>query len=191
MAEEFTNNPYDSLRHLSEMWEKGLNELLLASINNHDLIRMTNFGVGAHSRYVERLKRNQELIAGLMNIPTKNDVANVAKLTVQTEEKLDALQQQIWNLEDCFLDATKEQQNLTKEYMGFMLKLNKEWEKSNKDFMEVKKLSGELKKLKQEFSDVHELKKNLAELKDEIIQFKELLKNEKDEAKLTTVGAAE
>lgn len=199
MSEEHTNNPYDSFRRLSAMWEKGLNDLLLTSIDNKDLIRMTNLSIGMHARYVERLKRNQELVAGLMNIPTKNDVANVAKLTIQAEEKLDTLQQQIWNMQDSFLVTTKEQQQLVREYMEFMLKLNKEWEKSATDFKEVKKLSGEIKKLKQEFSNIDELKKNLGELKHEIIQLqetkaevdqlKELLKKEKDEATLTTVGA--
>lgn len=197
MSEKQTNNPYESFRRLSEMWEKGLNDLLLTSIDNHDLIRMTNLGIGLHSRYVERLKRNQELMAGLMNIPTKNDVANVAKLTIQTEEKLDILHQQIWNLQDCFLVTTKEQQELMKEYMEFSLKLNEEWEKSAADFKEVKKLSGEIKKIKKEVSDLNELKNSLTELKHEMTQlmetktevdyFKELLKKEKDEARIPTV----
>ncbi|WP_404332808.1 polyhydroxyalkanoate biosynthesis repressor PhaR [Mesobacillus maritimus] len=201
MSEEQTYNPYDSFRRLSEMWEKGLNDILLTSIDNKELIRMTSLGVGMHSRYVQRLKRNQELMATMMNIPTKHDVANVAKLTVQAEEKVDTLQQQIWALQDSFALANTEQQQFIKEIMNFNQKLNKEWEKLSIDITETKKLSGELKKLKQELEASQEIKATLEEVKNELVhlretkaeveQLKELLKREeKEEAALTTAGLA-
>jgi hypothetical protein len=200
MSEEHTNNPYDSFRRLSEMWEKGLNDILLTSIDNKELIRMTNLGVGMHSRYVQRLKRNQELMANMMNIPTKHDVANVAKLTVQAEEKVDTLQQQIWALQDSFAIANTEQQKFIKEIIEFNQKLTKEWEKLSTDFTETKKLAGEVKKLKQELAASQEIKATLDEVKNELVHLretraevellKELLKKEKEEAELTTAGLA-
>jgi hypothetical protein len=198
MSEEQTNNPYDTFRRLSEMWEKGLNDLLLTSIDNKELIRMTSLGVGMHSRYVQRLKRNQELMANMMNIPTKHDVANVAKLTVQAEEKVDTLQQQIWALQDSFALANAEQQQFIKEVMEFNQKLSKEWDQFSTDFSEARKLTGELKKLKQELTASQEIKSTLEEVKNELVhlretklevdQLKELLKKEKEEAALTTAG---
>lgn len=200
MSEEQNYNPYDSFRRLSEMWEKGLNDLLLTSIDNKELIRMTSLGVGMHSRYVQRLKRNQELIASVMNIPTKHDVANVAKLTVQAEEKVDTLQQQIWALQDSFAIANTEQQQFIKDIMDFNQKLQKEWEKLSTDMTDTKKLSAELKKLKQELAASQEIKATLDEVKKELVhlretklevdQLKELLKLEKEKATLTTAGVA-
>jgi hypothetical protein len=32
------NNPYDSIKQVSEMWEKGLNGLLFQSLDNNPLI---------------------------------------------------------------------------------------------------------------------------------------------------------
>jgi len=198
MSEEQTNNPYDSFRRLSVMWEKGLNDILLTSLDNKELIHMTNLGVGMHSRYIQRLKRNQELMANMMNIPTKHDVASVAKLTVQAEEKVDTLQQQIWTLQDSFTLANKEQQQFIKEMMEFNQKLNKEWEKLSSDFTEARKLTGELKKLKKELTASEDIKAALEEVKKELVhlretkaevdQLKELLKKEKEEAVLITGG---
>jgi hypothetical protein len=108
-------NPYDSFRQISEMLEKGLNGLLFQSINNNPLIQVTKLGIEANSRYIELLKRNRELMANYMNLPTKNDVANAVKQTMQAEEKIDILEEQIWNLQDSFSLATQEQNKVLGE----------------------------------------------------------------------------
>ena len=41
----------------------------------------------------------------------KNDLANVAKLSVQTEDKLDSLEEQIWNLSDSVARTNKEMES--------------------------------------------------------------------------------
>lgn len=201
MSDENMNNPYESFRRLSEMWEKGLNDLLIQSIDNRELIRMTQLGVGVHSRYVERLKRNQELMANIMNIPTKNDVANVAKLTIQAEEKVDTLQQQIWSLQDSFALANQEQHKLLAEIMEFTKQLHTEWVHSAKDLAEAKKLTTEMKKMRQELVEAKDLQESLLELKQELIHFsdmknevnvlRELLKKEKEETALAVAGTVE
>jgi archaellum component FlaC len=50
-----------------------------------------------------------------MNLPTKNDVANAVKQTMQAEEKIDILEEQIWNLQDSFSLATQEQNKVLGE----------------------------------------------------------------------------
>ncbi|MCM3669204.1 hypothetical protein M3181_09335 [Mesobacillus maritimus] len=196
MGEEYTSNPYESFRVFSEMWEKRLNDLLIKSIDQRELTMLTQLGVTAHSRYIERMKRNQELIANMINIPTKKDVANVAKLTVQAEEKLDILQQQIWELQDAFTLAFREQNKLFKEFMEFNQNLQTEWDKSKKELIEVKKINTEVKKLRQELADyqgtktiVEELKTELTQLKEiksEVAQFKEMVRMENQKKPLVT-----
>ncbi len=51
-------------------------------------------------------------MASYMNIPTKSDVAKVAKLSIQAEEKIDILEEQIWNLQESFELANKENQRI-------------------------------------------------------------------------------
>jgi hypothetical protein len=53
------------------MLEKGLNGLLFQSINNNPLIQVTKLGIETNSRYIELRKRNRELMANYMNLPTK------------------------------------------------------------------------------------------------------------------------
>lgn len=154
-------NPYDSFLRVSEMWEKGLNGLLFQSIDNNPLIQMTKVGIEANSRYIERLKRNRELMANYMNLPTKNDVANAVKQTIQAEEKIDILEEQIWNLKESFALATDAQNKMLGEILEFTKHIHSEWQKTS---LELAKLS---------------------EIKNEFEAMKELLQKEKEEPVLT------
>lgn len=200
MSNDKKYNPYESYRRIGEMWEKGLNGLLFQSLDNNELIRMTRFGIETHSRYMEILKRNQELMAGYMNLPTKSDVANVAKLTIQAEEKVDILEDQIWNLQESFALANQEHLKLFGEMMEFTKKIQSEWLKTAQELAETKKLSGDVQELRQELAEAKKIKTDLKELKQELVQLteikqefaamKELLKKEKEEPVLATAGPA-
>ena len=147
------NNPYNSLRQVSGMWEKGLNGLLFQSIDNNPLIQITKLGIEANSRYIETLKRNRELMANYLNLPTKMDVANAVKQTIQAEEKIDILEEQIWNLQESFALATEEQNKMLGEIMEFTKLVHSEWQKVTQElakFSEMKNEFEEMKKLLQE-----------------------------------------
>ncbi|WP_053363147.1 hypothetical protein [Bacillus sp. FJAT-27251] len=184
--------PYDfftSYRKISEMWEKGLNDFLFKAVDNKELIGLTKIGVDAHSRYVERLKRNHELIASYWNLPTKKDVANVAELTIQAEEKVDMLEQQIWSMQDAFASTFKEQQTLIQNVMEFNQQMHGELIKA------AKGLSADVKKLRKEIEETEELKTNfdemrqeladLAGMKEDLEEMKNLLKQENVQPELT------
>jgi hypothetical protein len=57
-----------------------------------------------------------------MNLPTKNDVGNVVKQTIQAEEKIDILEEKIWNLQESFALATEEQNKMLAEIIEFTTK---------------------------------------------------------------------
>lgn len=199
MSKDKTYDPYESARRISEMLEKGLNGLLFQSLNRNDLVRMTKVGLESHSRYMEILRKNQDLMAFYMNLPTKNDVANVAKLTVQAEEKMDILEEQIWKLQDSFTVANKEQLNLFKELLNFTKQMKAEWLKTAQELAETKKISENLLEMQQEFAEAQSIKAELTELKQELVQLKELkkefsemkelLKKDKEEPALASSGA--
>ncbi|WHX98546.1 polyhydroxyalkanoate biosynthesis repressor PhaR [Neobacillus sp. DY30] len=141
-------NPYDSLRQISEMWEKGLNGLLFQTINYNPLIQVTKMGIDANSRYIEMLKRNRELMASYMNLPTKNDVANAVKQTMQAEEKIDILEEQIWNLQDSFTLATQEQNKVLEEILEFTKHIHLEWQKASEELAALSDLKSEFEVMK-------------------------------------------
>lgn len=51
-----------------------------------------------HLNTINGLKENTEVLSQQMNFPTKNDIANVAKLVTQIEEKVDSLEESILQL---------------------------------------------------------------------------------------------
>jgi len=141
-------NPYDSFRQISEMLEKGLNGLLFQSINNNPIIQLTKLGIEANSRYIELLKRNRELMANYMNLPTKNDVANAVKQTMQAQEKIDILEEQIWNLQDSFALATQEQNKVLGEILEFTKHNHLEWQKASQELAVLSEMKNEFEEMK-------------------------------------------
>lgn len=141
-------NPYDSFRQIGEMLEKGLNGILFQSINNNPLIKMTKLGIEANSRYIELLKKNRELMANYMNLPTKNDVANAVKQTMQAEEKIDILEEQIWNLQDSFALATQEQNKVLGEILEFNKHIYLEWQKASQELAALSEMRNEFEAMK-------------------------------------------
>jgi hypothetical protein len=143
------NNPYDSIKQVSEMWEKGLNGLLFQSLDSNPLIQMTKIGIEANSRYIEMLKRNRELMANYMNLPTKNDIANAVKQTIQAEEKIDILEEQIWNLQEGFTLATEAQNKMIGELIDFTKHLHSEWQKASQELAQLTVMKKELEEMKE------------------------------------------
>jgi uncharacterized coiled-coil DUF342 family protein len=148
MSNDRLTNPYDSIRRVSEKWEKGINGLLFQTIDNNALIQMTKFGLEANARYIEMLKRNRELMASYWNIPTKKDVANAVKQTIQAEEKIDILEEQIWNLQDQFTSAYEEQNKLLIEILEYTKRVESEWKKASQELAQIEELKSEFEALK-------------------------------------------
>ncbi|WP_404330969.1 polyhydroxyalkanoate biosynthesis repressor PhaR [Mesobacillus maritimus] len=201
-------DPYKGFRELTGMWEKQMNSLLLSWSDNTDYIKLSNVGLQTHTRYIEMLKRNQEIMASFMNMPTKTDVKNVAKLTIQAEEKIDALEEQIWNLQDSFSAINKENMEFFGELVGLSKQMKEELDKNVKELRDAKKVKSDLQKLRKELSDTNELraelqelkrelsevnglKMELQELKQELVQYKETKNKEavKEKKELELAGA--
>jgi len=163
-------DPYKGFRELTGMWEKQMNSLLLSWSDNTDYIKLSNVGLQTHTRYLEMIKRNQEIMANFMNMPTKTDVKNVAKLTIQAEEKIDALEEQIWNLQDSFAAINKENMEFFGELVALSKQMKEELDNNVKELREAKKVKSDLQKLRKELSDTNELKAELQELRRELTE---------------------
>jgi predicted RNase H-like nuclease (RuvC/YqgF family) len=94
-------------------------------------------------------------MAGVMNIPTKKDIANVAKLSLQTEEKIDILEEQVWNLQDSLESLNKGNVAMFQEMMTIIKQMNDE-----SAFIQT-----EFQNLRQEISQLTDIKQELAALK--------------------------
>ncbi|WHY79097.1 polyhydroxyalkanoate biosynthesis repressor PhaR [Neobacillus sp. WH10] len=184
------NDPFEGFKLIGEMWEKQLNGLLYMMTDNNEFVQLLKVGTESHARYIELLRKNQELMAGVMNIPTKKDVANVAKLSVQTEEKIDILEEQIWNLQDSIGLLNKENLEMFQEVVSVVKQMKRELQKMALEITETKKIQAELKELRQGLVDIKIIQINLQELRKEMEEIKGIkteLKGVNDAADTTAI----
>jgi predicted RNase H-like nuclease (RuvC/YqgF family) len=180
-------DPFESFHKLSLLWEKQINDFNYHWTDNKDFIKMSNTGTEINSRYLETFKKNQEALAGVLNLPTKNDIANVATLTVQAEEKIEALEEQIWVLQDTMKSQNKEIESvveISKEIIKLTKQLKTELVKTKKEQIETKELKAELQEMKFELM-------KLTNFKEEFESIKGLLeKNKEVDRELAGSGTA-
>jgi chromosome segregation ATPase len=150
MSNEKIFDPFVGFNQLSEMWDKQVNGLLYNLTDNKEFVRTASFGINKYSFSLERLRKNQELFASLMNIPTKKDVANAAKQSIQTEEKIDILEEQIWKLQDSVSSITKENVGMFEEILTIVMQMKNEFEKMSQELAEAKKMNDDLQELRKE-----------------------------------------
>ncbi|MEH7177434.1 polyhydroxyalkanoate biosynthesis repressor PhaR [Neobacillus vireti] len=168
------NDPYDSFKKYSEIWEKLINDFIQLWTNNQEFAGMSPVGTEANSRYLEAFRKNQEALAGILNIPTKSDLTNVASLTLQTEEKIETLEEQILKLQDSIQIQNKEIETVVevaKEIIKLTKQLKTELVKTNKELVYTKDLQSELQEMKSELN-------KLSHFKEEFDMIKELLKKD-------------
>ncbi|WP_249366442.1 MULTISPECIES: polyhydroxyalkanoate biosynthesis repressor PhaR [Neobacillus] len=170
-------DPYESFHKLSLLWEKQINDFIYLWTNNNEFVKMSNFGTEVQTRYLEQLKKNQEAFASVLNLPTKSDVTNVANLTIQAEEKMEALEEQIWDLQDSVKSQSKEIASVvevSQEIIKLTKQLKQELVKSKKELADTKSLHAELQEMKFELL-------KLSNFKEELDAIKGLIEKEKTE----------
>jgi len=187
MSDNKNFDPYETLHKFSVLWEKQINDFILLLTNNKDFIKMSEGGTDLHSRYLETFKKNQEALASALNFPTKNDVTNVANLTLQTEEKMEALEEQISDLQNSVKSQNKEIESIvevSKEIIKLTKQLKTELVKTKKELSETKNLHAELQEMKLELVKLNDFKQ-------EFETIKALIKEEKSTEPLSTVALGE
>jgi predicted RNase H-like nuclease (RuvC/YqgF family) len=168
MPSKSSFDPYDSFKKYSEMWEKQINEFIYLWTDNHEFVKMANLGTDVQSRFLETFKKNQETFASVLNMPTKNDVANVANLTIQADEKIESLEEQIWALQDSVKSQSKEIESVvevSKEIIKLTKQLKIELVKTKKEQVDSKNLQSELQEIRNELFKINSFKEDFEILK--------------------------
>lgn len=176
MAKEKMYDPYEGIKQISEMWEKQINRLLFMAADNNEFVRLANTGLGVHSRYMELFRKNQELMAGIMNIPTKKDVANVANLSIQAEGKIDILEEQIWKLQDGLSEINKENLALFKEMVKMVKQMQVEFHRTIQEVSELKKMKDDFQEIRKDLVDIKIIQVNLRDVREDLEEIKETQK---------------
>lgn len=168
MSDKKSYDPYESLHKFSQLWEKQINDFIYLLTNSKDFVKMSNLGTGIQSRYVEAFKKNQESLASVLNLPTKNDVTNVAALTLQAEEKMEALEEQIWEIQDSVKSQSKDIESIvevSQEIIKLTKQLKTEFVKTKKEMEDTKNLHAELQEMKFELMKLNNFKNEFETIK--------------------------
>ncbi|MEK4536371.1 polyhydroxyalkanoate biosynthesis repressor PhaR [Peribacillus sp. FSL K6-1552] len=169
MVDQKTFDPYDMFKKFSDQWEKQANDFIKGSSNDPEFVSYSRLTSDTQARYLEFFKKNQEFFANQWNVPTKADLSNVAKLAIQTEEKLDSLEEQLWKLQDSVDSSNKEMESITevsRDIIKLVKQLKKEQTISKKELEEVKQLKSNLQEVKSELAEIHSLKEEILILKE-------------------------
>ncbi|PWW29714.1 hypothetical protein DFO73_104357 [Cytobacillus oceanisediminis] len=88
----------NSIKKVGMKVEKELNDSIQNSLNKEDVLKdmLTRSEVAAAA--MKKLQHAIETLSIPLNFPTKTDVANAAKLTVQAEEKMDLIDEKVMAL---------------------------------------------------------------------------------------------
>jgi hypothetical protein len=89
---------FGDLKKAGFIIEQQLNQHIQNIVNNDNLINFADEHSNLITNQISSLQRHVETLSTILNLPTKNDVANVAKLTLQTEEKVDKLEEHMIKL---------------------------------------------------------------------------------------------
>ncbi|WHZ04592.1 polyhydroxyalkanoate biosynthesis repressor PhaR [Neobacillus sp. YX16] len=161
-------DPFESFKSYSGILEKQINDFIFLWSNNNEFVKMANTGTEANSRYLEAYRKNQEALAGVLNIPTRNDLVNIASLTIQTEEKIESLEEQIWDLQDTLKSQSKDIETVvevSKEIIKLTKQLKTELVKTKKELADSKNLQSELQEIRFELNKLNNLKDEVEILK--------------------------
>lgn len=89
---------YQHLKNTGFVLEQQLNERIQALLNNEEVTKLADITSEWSDHTLKALHQYMEVISTILHLPTKDDIANVAKLAIQIEEKLDMLEEHFLNI---------------------------------------------------------------------------------------------
>ncbi|MGM0846603.1 MAG: hypothetical protein ACQEUT_16635 [Bacillota bacterium] len=96
--EKIPSDLYEALRNAGFQLESQLNEYIHKYMNQKEFAAAGTVFKKAHGRLLDLLQEFHEAASPHLKTPTKKDVANLAQLIVQVEEKVDVLSDQVAEL---------------------------------------------------------------------------------------------
>ncbi|MDZ5472095.1 hypothetical protein SM124_10080 [Bacillus sp. 31A1R] len=91
---------YKLLKMLGAKAEYQINEWIKECLNKEEIIQLFSNQSSHYSKAIKNIQEKVETLSIPFNFPTKGDVASLAKLTIQNEEKLEAIEEQINQLNE-------------------------------------------------------------------------------------------
>ncbi|RFU68564.1 hypothetical protein [Bacillus sp. V59.32b] len=88
-----TDDFYEALKVMGAQKEKELNRKIKDLLNDKRIIKLAGMESHIFAKIVQHLQESMETLSAFGNFPTKRDIANVAKMQVQLENKIDHIEE--------------------------------------------------------------------------------------------------
>ncbi|MFT4412300.1 hypothetical protein ACLM5H_00435 [Fredinandcohnia humi] len=86
------------IKLLGKKSESKIRSNIHALLKDDKTVDLVKKALHPHVNMLKGMKKNTETISQQLNLPTKTDIANIAKLGIQIEEKIDALEEKVLRL---------------------------------------------------------------------------------------------
>jgi methyl-accepting chemotaxis protein len=96
--EKNSSDLYEALRNAGFQLETHLNDYIHKYLNKKEFAAAASVFKKAQNKLTDLLQEVHETASPHLNVPTKQDLANIAKLVIQVEEKVDRLSDQVEEL---------------------------------------------------------------------------------------------
>lgn len=153
---------YELLKKGGTLLQYRLNNRIKNSLNQMSIIDFTTSKTNPLTNKIDQIQTYTEQLSNYMNLPTKTDLANATQLILQSEEKIDNLDDQLYELTTMM--------NEVKQLIE-QLSMNASDEYSN-----------QLKNI------ITEQEQRISTLQNELAQAKQQLDSQKDELSFSTIS---
>lgn len=89
---------YELLKKGGTLLQYRLNNRIKNSLNQMSIIDLTNSKANPLTNKIDQIQNYTEQLSNYINLPTKTDLANATQLILQSEEKIDSLDDQLFEL---------------------------------------------------------------------------------------------
>ncbi|WP_445492361.1 hypothetical protein [Niallia sp. 03133] len=90
---------YEILKKGGGLLQFRINDFIQQQLNRTAAIHFAGSHSGSLTKKIEQVQNYVERTASIINLPTKNDLTNATKLILQSEEKIDDLDEQFYKLQ--------------------------------------------------------------------------------------------
>jgi len=94
-----TFDVYEILKKGGGLLQFRINDFIQQQLNSTAAIHLVKDHTGTLAKKIEKLQNYVERTAAIINLPTKTDLSNATQLILQSEEKIDDLDEQIYDLQ--------------------------------------------------------------------------------------------
>jgi len=95
---QVTLDVYDLLKKGGTFLQFQINNMIQNQLNHYSLINVAKTQTNALTKKIKKLQQYTEQTAAVLNLPTKTDLSNATQLILQSEEKIDNIDDQLYQI---------------------------------------------------------------------------------------------